>query len=158
VIGEGGSGGALALAVADRILMLEHAIYSVISPEGCAAILYHDASRAEEVSSQLKLTSHDAKLLGVVDFVIAEPDGGAHVNVDATARQLRDRVLRELVALQRITPAELVKNRYKKFRKIGQFNSLYGWWFDQIKDRFPKRYRHEGEKQPQIESTTSEEA
>lgn len=125
IIGEGGSGGALALAVADRILMLENAIYSVISPEGCAAILYRDADRAEDVAPSLKLTAHDLREAGVIDVVVPEPLGGAHVDPDAAAWQIKRHLLQELTELQRVKPAQLKKRRYKKFRKIGKFTPLY---------------------------------
>jgi len=125
VIGEGGSGGALALGVADRVLMLENAIYSVIAPEGAAAILYRDAGRAEEVASSLKITAHDCKALGVADVVVPEPEGGAHADPEGAARLLKRAILEELVALRRQPVRRLVRDRYEKFRHMGQFNSYF---------------------------------
>lgn len=125
VIGEGGSGGALALGLADRILMLEHAIYSVISPEGAAAILYRDAGRAEEVVPALKLTSHDCLSLGVVDLVVPEPEGSAHADPDGAAWQVKNVLLQELLTLQTQSLPKLLKARYEKFRRVGQFNSHF---------------------------------
>ncbi|GIW11377.1 MAG: acetyl-CoA carboxylase [Dehalococcoidia bacterium] len=120
VIGEGGSGGALALGVADRVLMQEHAIYSVIAPEGAAAILYHDASRAEELAGALRLTARDCKALGVVDALVAEPAGGAHTDPEAAAHLVKTAVVHELVALQRHPIEKLLAWRYKKFRAMGE--------------------------------------
>jgi acetyl-CoA carboxylase carboxyl transferase subunit beta len=125
IIGEGGSGGALALSVADRILMLENAIYSVISPEGCAAILYRDADRAEEITPALKLTAHDLREAGVIDVVIPEPAGGAHLNPDAAAWQIKRHLLQELTALQKVKINQLRERRYRKFRRMGKFTPLY---------------------------------
>lgn len=123
VIGEGGSGGALALGVANRVLMLEHAVYSVISPEGCAAILYGDATRAEEVAPALRMTAQDGHALGVVDVVVPEPPGGAHLDHAAAAHLLRRVLLPELVALQQQPPRKLVRQRHQKFRSIGRYAS-----------------------------------
>jgi acyl-CoA carboxylase subunit beta len=120
IIGEGGSGGALALGVADRVLMLENAIYSVISPEGAAAILYRDAGRAETVSEVLKLTAQDLHSLGIIDTVVPEPDGGAHLDPAATADALRSHVLAALRAFADIPTRQLLDARYKKYRHIGQ--------------------------------------
>ena len=120
VIGEGGSGGALALGVADRIFMLEHAIYSVIAPEGAAAIIHRDAARAEELTPALKLTAPDCRKLNVIDAVVPEPAGGAHQDPDGAARLLRRFLLRELITLQKEAPKRLVKKRYKKFRQMGE--------------------------------------
>jgi acetyl-CoA carboxylase carboxyl transferase subunit alpha len=120
VTGEGGSGGALAVAVGDRINMLEHAIYSVISPEGCASILWRDAGRAEEAAIAMKITATDLKGFGIVDEIVPEPAGGAHADPDALFRSLDtvlDAQLRELSAL----PADaLVEARYRKFRDMGR--------------------------------------
>ncbi|HET8625886.1 MAG TPA: acetyl-CoA carboxylase carboxyltransferase subunit alpha/beta [Thermomicrobiales bacterium] len=120
VIGEGGSGGALALAVADQILMLENAIYSVIAPEGAAAILYRDAGRAAELASALKLTARDCKDLGVVDTLVPEPEGGAHLDPDFAATQLRAYLLDALLALGDTPGRKLVEERYRKFRRMGR--------------------------------------
>jgi acetyl-CoA carboxylase carboxyl transferase subunit alpha len=121
VTGEGGSGGALALAVADRVLMLEHAIYSVISPEGCAAILWEDASRAKDAAEVLRITAPDLLKLGVIDGVIAEPPGGAHRNWQAAARTIQQAVTAALDELAPLAPPELVQQRYGKFRRMGIF-------------------------------------
>jgi acetyl-CoA carboxylase carboxyl transferase alpha subunit len=120
VIGEGGSGGALALGVADRILMQENAIYSVIAPEGAAAILYRSAAHAEEVAGALKLTAFDCQRLGVVDVVVPEPAGGAQNDPSYAALQLRNHLEAALRELVRIGPGKLVASRYEKFRLMGQ--------------------------------------
>jgi acetyl-CoA carboxylase carboxyl transferase subunit beta len=120
VIGEGGSGGALALGVADRILMLENAIYSVIAPEGAAAILYHDAQRARDLADALKLTAADCKLLGVVDTLVPEPEGGAHLDRDYAALLLKNFVLEALLELRKTGPRKLLDARYRKFRQMGR--------------------------------------
>jgi len=120
VIGEGGSGGALALGVADRVLMQDNSIYSVIAPEGAAAILYHDAQRARDLADALKLTAADCKLLGVVDTVVPEPEGGAHLDPDYAALILRNFVLDALVELRKTGSRRLVDERYRKFRRMGQ--------------------------------------
>ncbi len=121
VTGEGGSGGALALGVADRVLMLEHAIYSVISPEGCAAILWEDAKRAKEAAEVLRITAPDLLKLGVVDGVIAEPPGGAHRSWERTAEEVRGTLRSVLAELRGLTGDELVQRRYAKFRRMGVF-------------------------------------
>jgi acetyl-CoA carboxylase carboxyl transferase subunit alpha len=121
VTGEGGSGGALALGVADRVLMLEHAIYSVISPEGCAAILWEDARRAKDAAEVLRVTAPDLLKLGVVDAIVPEPPGGAHRNWPAAARELRRTVSGALAELGTLQPGELVQHRYAKFRRMGIF-------------------------------------
>ncbi len=119
VIGEGGSGGALALGVANRVLMLEFATYSVITPEGCASILWRDGALAPKAAEQLKLLAPDALRLGVVDGVIDEPRGGAHREPDEAAAALKDAIRRELTELERMSPDELIADRYAKFRAIG---------------------------------------
>jgi acetyl-CoA carboxylase carboxyl transferase subunit alpha len=121
VTGEGGSGGALALGVADRVLMLEHAVYSVISPEGCAAILWEDANRAREAAEVLRITAPDLLKLGVIDGIVAEPPGGAHRNWAATAQELRHVLAAAFADLTRLPLADLVQQRYAKFRRIGLF-------------------------------------
>jgi acetyl-CoA carboxylase carboxyl transferase subunit alpha len=121
VIGEGGSGGALALGVTDRILMLEYAIYSVISPEGCASILWRDPAKIGEAATQLKLTAPDLLQLGVCDEIVPEASGGAHRNAAVTAGKLRQAIRRHLGELVKLSPAELVEQRYAKFRKLGAF-------------------------------------
>ena len=121
VTGEGGSGGALALGVADRVLMLEHAIYSVISPEGCAAILWENAGRAREAAEVLRITAPDLLKLGVIDSVISEPPGGAHRDWEGVAQELRRAIGAALTALRGLSPDELVQQRYAKFRRMGIF-------------------------------------
>jgi acetyl-CoA carboxylase carboxyl transferase subunit alpha len=120
VTGEGGSGGALAVAVGDRINMLEHAIYSVISPEGCASILWRDAGRAEEAAIAMKITASDLKGFGIVDEVVPEPAGGAHTDPEALFRSLDAVLEAQLRELSALAPAELVEARYRKFRDMGR--------------------------------------
>jgi acetyl-CoA carboxylase carboxyl transferase subunit alpha len=119
IIGEGGSGGALALALADRVLMLEHSVYSVASPEGAAAILWGDAARAEEAASRLHLTADDLVRFGVVDEVVREPLGGAHRDPDAAVSRVLDAVDAALRALTVLPTETLLARRYEKFRRIG---------------------------------------
>src|SRR6266481_2967050 len=121
VTGEGGSGGALAIGVANRILMLEHAIYSVISPEGCAAILWGEATKAPEAAELMRITAPDLMKLGVIDRIIPEPPGGAHRSWEETAENLRGPLRDALWELRSRTTEELVGERYEKFRKIGVF-------------------------------------
>jgi acetyl-CoA carboxylase carboxyl transferase beta subunit/acetyl-CoA carboxylase carboxyl transferase alpha subunit len=120
IIGQGGSGGAVALAVADRVLMLEHAIYSVISPEGAASILYRDVERASTVAESLKLAAHDLLRLGIIDAVVPEPAGGAHSDADAAAATLKVFVCDALRELRAIPTQRLVAMRYEKYRHIGR--------------------------------------
>jgi acetyl-CoA carboxylase alpha subunit len=122
VIGEGGSGGALALGVADRVLMQDNAIYSVIAPEGAAAILYHDVERAQEVAEALRLTAADCLRLAVIDTVVPEPAGGAHQDPDYAALLLRNFIVDALVGLNGRSASRLVDDRYRKFRHLGQQN------------------------------------
>src|SRR5882672_1457864 len=119
IIGEGGSGGALALGVANRVLVLEFGCYSVISPEGCAGILWKDGARAAEAAEQLKMTAPDLLRLGVVDAVIDEPAGGAHRDHDDAAKRLDGALYEALSALDALPPGELAKDRYQRFRKLG---------------------------------------
>jgi acetyl-CoA carboxylase carboxyl transferase subunit alpha len=121
VTGEGGSGGALAIGMGNRVLMLEHAVYSVISPEGCAAILWGDAAKAPEAAELMRITAADLHRLGVVDRIVSEPIGGAHRDWDTTAAQLREVLREELEYVERIGPDELVRSRHEKFRRIGAF-------------------------------------
>lgn len=121
VTGEGGSGGALAIGVGDRVLMLEYAIYSVISPEGCAAILWGDGSKAREAAALLRITAPDLLRLGVIDGIVAEPVGGAHRNWEETAVNLRQALRDRLWELKSSRPDELLRGRYERFRKIGVF-------------------------------------
>lgn len=124
IIGEGGSGGALALGVGDRILMQEHAIYSVIAPEGAAAILFRDSTRAPEVAEALKLTAQDCVQLGVADTLIPEPEGGAHIDPDFAASLVRDAVTWALASIDE-DGKRLVEARYRKFRRMGQMNTYW---------------------------------
>jgi acetyl-CoA carboxylase carboxyl transferase subunit alpha len=121
VIGEGGSGGALALGVADRVLMFEHSVYSVISPEGCAAILWKDATQRERAAEALKLTAQDLLRLKLIDEVIPEPLGGAHQDPDAAGEGLREALLRNLGELRRVRPEKLVRRRVEKYAAMGPY-------------------------------------
>ncbi len=121
VIGEGGSGGALGIGVADRVFILENAYYSVISPEACSAILWKDRKHAPEAAEALKLTSHDLMKLGVVDEVVPEPEGGAHRDHDLAAANLGAALRRNLKRVLETPIDELLKERYAKFRKLGNF-------------------------------------
>jgi acetyl-CoA carboxylase carboxyl transferase subunit alpha len=121
VIGEGGSGGALGIGICDRILILENAYYSVISPEGCAAILWKDRANAAQAAAALKLTAKDLLELNIVDEIIPEPLGGAHRDFDTTAATLKKTLLKHLEKLNDLKISELLDARYKKFRKIGEF-------------------------------------
>lgn len=123
IIGEGGSGGAVALGLADRVLMLDHAVYSVIAPEGAAAILYRDASRAPEVAESLKITASDCLRLGVIDGIVPEPEGGAHRDPNFAASLLLDSVTECLADLVDNSSERLVRDRYRKFRRMGQHNT-----------------------------------
>jgi len=120
VTGEGGSGGALGIAVGDVVLMLAHAVYSVISPEGCASILWRDGSKAPEAAEALKLTAKALKDLGIVDEIIPEPVGGAHRNYEATYEAVKERLLRHLKRLKGTAPRKLIERRYEKFAEIGR--------------------------------------
>ena len=120
VTGEGGSGGALAIAVGDEILILEHAVYSVISPEGCAAILWKDAGRAEEAASGLKLTAPHLLELGLVDRVVPEPVGGAHTSHRQTAQLLNKHLAEALERSLQMSADERIDARYEKFRRMGE--------------------------------------
>ncbi|MBN2171077.1 MAG: acetyl-CoA carboxylase carboxyltransferase subunit alpha [Candidatus Krumholzibacteriota bacterium] len=119
ITGEGGSGGALALAVGDRVLMLEHAVYAVISPEGCASILWKDAAKKAEAAEALRLTSEDLARQGVIDRIVSEPLGGAHRNVEAMATELRRVLIEELAALRAQPPGVLVERRLEKYARMG---------------------------------------
>ena len=121
VIGEGGSGGALALGVCNRLLMLEHSIYSVISPEGCAAILWKDGGKASEAAELLRLTAQDLAKLKVCDEIIKEPLGGAHRDAEATAKNIEKALKKHLKELSKLSPDELAEDRYRKFRAMGNF-------------------------------------
>ncbi|HEY1923851.1 MAG TPA: acetyl-CoA carboxylase carboxyltransferase subunit alpha [Candidatus Acidoferrum sp.] len=124
VTGEGGSGGALAIAVGDRVNILENSFYSVISPEGCAAIMWRDASKAETAAVALKITANDLKELGIVDEIVDEPEGGAHTSYEEAAKLLDEVLDRQLMALSNELVKDLLDARYEKFRKMGQFFDL----------------------------------
>jgi acetyl-CoA carboxylase carboxyl transferase subunit alpha len=124
VIGEGGSGGALGIGVCDRVLILENAYYSVISPEGCAAILWKDRANAAQAAAALKLTAKDLLELDVVDEVVPEPLGGAHKNYDETAAMLKKAILKNLDKLCEVKIPDLLEARYKKYRKMGVFTRV----------------------------------
>lgn len=122
VIGEGGSGGALAIGVGNRVLMMQYSIYSVISPEGCASILFRDATRADKAAEALKLVATDLKALGLVDEVIPEPAGGAHRDPATAAQSLGGTLRKHLRELTRLKPDQLIDQRYEKFRAMGVFS------------------------------------
>ena len=122
VTGEGGSGGALALGVGDRVLMLEYSIYSVISPEGCAAILWNDSTKAPDAADAIKMTADDLYRFGVIDEIVKEPLGGAHRDAKEMSKTLGEVILRHLNELQAMPADELIKKRYDKFRKLGVFS------------------------------------
>ena len=121
ITGEGGSGGALAIAVGDKILMMENAVYSVISPEGCAGILWRDGTKAPEAAEALKITAPDLLKLGAIDEIVAEPAGGAHKNQKAACANVKKAVLAALKELVKLSPEELVEQRYAKIRRYGNF-------------------------------------
>jgi acetyl-CoA carboxylase carboxyl transferase subunit alpha len=121
VTGEGGSGGALAIAVGDRILMLENSVYSVISPEGCASITWRDAGKSDVAADALKMTAQDLLGLGIIDQIVAEPSGGAHTDHEKQAALLDATLQQALAELERLPVEKLLQQRYQKFRKMGQF-------------------------------------
>jgi acetyl-CoA carboxylase carboxyl transferase subunit alpha len=120
-IGEGGSGGALALGVGNTVLMLENAVYSVISPESCASIIYRDSGQAERAAAALRLTAEDLEELGLIDTIVPEPEGGAQENPDSAADSLRKALHHALLDLSGLSGEQLVEHRYAKFRKMGNF-------------------------------------
>jgi acetyl-CoA carboxylase carboxyl transferase subunit alpha len=122
VIGEGGSGGALGIGVADRVLILENAYYSVISPEACSAILWRDRRHAAEAAEALKLTAQDLFKLEIVDEIVSEPEGGAHRNYDSTAENLSKALREALQQVSQLPVSELLEKRYQKFRRLGVFS------------------------------------
>ena len=128
VVGEGGSGGALGLAVADRVLMLEHSFYSVIAPEGCASILYRDATRGADAAKAMRVTAQDALELGLVDEIIPEPLGGAHLDVTTTAENLERVVTKHLDDLTALPMGELLEQRGKRLRALGKFEISVDRW------------------------------
>lgn len=121
VLGEGESGGALALCVADKILMLEHAIFSVLSPEGFASILWKDSSRAHEAAEIMKITAQDLKEYKIIDEIIAEPRGGAHTQIHRMSEIIKNSIIKALLHIDKLEIEELLEKRYEKFRNIGQF-------------------------------------
>src|SRR5262245_36276329 len=128
VTGEGGSGGALAIAVGDRVNMLEHSVYSVISPEGCASILWRDAGRAEEAATAMRITAPDLREFGIVDEILPEPPGGAHVDHEALFKTVDAALERQLGELSALPPDSLPASRYQKFRSMGRLGREF---FDQ---------------------------
>jgi acetyl-CoA carboxylase carboxyl transferase subunit alpha len=122
ITGEGGSGGALGIAMGNRVLMLEYAIYAVISAEGCASILFRDASRAPEAALAMKITAKDLLELGVVDEIIKEPVGGAHNDPELSAKNIKSAIIKNLEPLLKLSHRELIADRYNKYRKMGIFN------------------------------------
>ncbi|NFP93110.1 acetyl-CoA carboxylase carboxyltransferase subunit alpha [Clostridium sporogenes] len=122
VIGEGGSGGALALGVADRVMMLENSIYSILSPEGFASILWKDASKAKEAAEVMKITAEDLKEFNIIDKIIKEPAGGAHKNLDKMAETLKENIINEIEILKEYPLDILLDKRYNKFRNMGVFS------------------------------------
>jgi len=123
VVGDGGSGGALALAIADRVLMLEHSTYSVASPEGCAAILWSDSGKAEEAAARLKLTANDLHRFGIVDEIVPEPLGGAHRNAEDVVTRTLVAIDAALERLTQVTPERLLDERYAKYRRLGEWQA-----------------------------------
>ena len=121
VIGEGGSGGALGIGVADRLLMFEHSVYTVASPEACASILWRDAGKAPEAADALRITANDLQQLGVVDAILSEPSGGTHWAPLEAAETLKAAVLEQLNQLERLSQEDLLEQRYAKFRRMGRF-------------------------------------
>ena len=121
ITGEGGSGGALAIAIGDRIYMLENSVYSVISPEGCASIMWRDATKTEVAAEALKITAANLLEFKIIDEIVPEPDGGAHTNPEATAKFLDPILTSALAELSQLTPKQIVDQRYEKFRNMGQF-------------------------------------
>ena len=116
VIGEGSSGGALAIGVGDKVIMLENAVYSILSPEGFASILYKDSSKAKEAAENMKLTANDLKKLGIIDKIIKEPENGAQNDFETICKNIKEYLLKEIKNLEKLTKEELVEQRYKKFR------------------------------------------
>ena len=121
IVGEGGSGGALGIGLGDRTLLLENSIYSVISPEGCAAILWKSQEKVEEAAENLKLTAQDLLKIGLIDGIIPEPRGGAHRDPEKTAANIKESIMKNLDELTDMPPEELIKTRYEKYRRIGNF-------------------------------------
>lgn len=123
ILGEGGSGGALAIALGDRILMLENAVYSVITPEGCASILWRDASKNKDAAEALKMTAQDMQKMHIIDATVPEPIGGAHMDFETTAKNIRTAIVKNLDELANIPIVELIQSRIQKFRNMGVYKS-----------------------------------
>lgn len=123
VIGEGGSGGALAIGVGDKVIMLENSIYSVISPEGCASILWRNSSLASKAAESLKLTSQDLKKFGIIDEIVPEPFGGVHRNPEEAYKKIKEVLIRELDVFSKISSAQLIDLRYEKYKKMAVYQS-----------------------------------
>lgn len=124
VIGEGGSGGALAIAVSDRVLMLEYAVYSVISPESCASILWKDSAKMERAAKALRMNARDLIQLDIIDEIVPEPMGGAHRDPEVVAETLKKALLRHVEEISKLSTAKLVERRYERFRKLGRFQKI----------------------------------
>jgi acetyl-CoA carboxylase carboxyl transferase subunit alpha len=124
IIGEGGSGGALGMAIGDRVLMLEHSVYSVIPPEGCASILWRDREKAPEAAAALNLTAEGAKKLSVIDEILPEPLGGAHRDPAAMGATLKRALLTQLAAVGKLTTEELVQHRLRRLRALGDWEEV----------------------------------
>ncbi|MEE9285230.1 MAG: acetyl-CoA carboxylase carboxyl transferase subunit beta, partial [Dehalococcoidia bacterium] len=139
IIGEGGSEGALALSVADRILMMENAIYSPIAPEAAAWILYRDRDRADDVAASLKLTAADCRALNIIDTLVPEPEGGAHTDFDEAARQLERLLVQALLDAQMGFTRTLLRRRFQKFRKMGSYSTYFEAALAKEVDRFQGR-------------------
>ena len=121
ITGEGGSGGALAIAVANRVIMMENSVYSVISPEGCASIMWRDSSKQELAAEAMRITAKDLSEMGIIDDVMPEPQGGAHTDHDAAAKLVDQSLQKHFKELKHKSPDELVKSRYDKFRTMARF-------------------------------------
>jgi acetyl-CoA carboxylase carboxyl transferase subunit alpha len=147
IFGEGGSGGALGIGVGDRVFMLENAVYSVISPEGCASILLKNSDQARTAAGMLKLTADDLLRFGVIDGIIPEPSGGAGRDHPATAAAIKEVLLRELEELQILSPAQLGKNRGRRLGQVGVFRELNGFrkeagpgtWWNRVRESIISR-------------------
>ena len=124
VIGEGSSGGALAIGVTDKIIMLENSIYSILSPEGFASILYKDSSKSAEAAEKMKITAKELKKLGIIDEIIKEPENGVQEDFENVCQNLKNRLLKDIKKLSRISKEELISERYEKYRKIGGFYNV----------------------------------
>jgi len=121
VIGEGGSGGALAIGVSNRVYMMQYSIYSVISPEGCASILFRDAKKSDEASKSLKITAENVVKLGIADGIVSEPLGGAHHDWTEVSENMKSKIVKDLIEYRREKPADIQEERYQKFRNMGQY-------------------------------------